>query len=740
MLSNGGLAQSTPVGVSGEVSLSVYADNDKGIVGEPIVFDVVNVSGMDLSGFTYTLSDAPLDQLVEWFWTITPPAGAATTWSNVTRLAPGHNSRLTAYGRRNFIIPDVAGTWTFEVFGVDRQGNTLTASASKVVSSIDSLVSQTNTWLLYTDDLGSAPTHNASREYTSIDTLLGDLNSFDSSRGIIRVLVQGGKQYAQTLAVGPRFMDTDLVIFESYGGSNAEINPTATTQFLFDSGKSTSDTNFIFKGIDVVGPWDMTTETPDGLTDGTDVFRTSPETDTVARYISLVDCSVKGGALTLYGVGNENIWWFGENSVLADSQEQKVLSANSMFRGCDISDPPMALAGGRRNQSVTDDARRNAHTGIRSYRVSVLDACTFFSACGWSYCSVGGWPAVQGPVLFRTDGDAAGRINMQRCVVEGAIEFRPTSVGANPTNALIERCTVMTTHTLGLLNGVIDIANSGVTIRNCQVGGQSAARTAGSENRTPWINLDSNLASRTENTDPVRILNNTAVDLIDGSRTYSITNVVEAFSQQEVSNNLEYAPNYDTPHQPDGALVAESGVTFINPGAVMGYTVHEFTLVSDLAVGATSGVFSWFNDWDGVAVDDTTFSGSFRKDAIWDGSILGYINNFVTTDDGAGNGIVINKTASGWSITNNLSTGDTRSGFVESGVLKAGTYYLQLDRRHNLAGIVPGTAAGVNDGQLYAPAVAVTPDNAALVPYYDFKGNVRSSGSPTKGAIDPNGT
>lgn len=737
ILSGAGLLQSSPT--SATVSLTRVGTNSTNAVGEAIEFEATDVSGLDLSGYTYTLADAPLDQLVEWYWTITAPGGAATTWSAPTRLAPGHNARLTAYGRRGFIIPDVAGTWTFAVFGVDKNGATVSASASCEVVTTSSVVTDQNSWVLYTDTLpggGVEGTDYATgRAYATWDNLVTALEGY-SGGGAVRVRLQGGSTWSAANQFFPRFSNYTQLIMEPYGSGRATIN--TGSEGFYDDTHAENSHNLQLRGIDIIPEWDMTTESPFGADGGWNISATAGS----PRAISFSD-----GSLTGLGGNATTIKVYCENIDFLDGPEFNIIGQTPMFvRGSNFDAPAASLMGGRRNENSTDSTWRNAHGNLRENGFQVLDGCTFHNQGGWSYTTGGEWVFTQQTLRFIPSGTTSpgGRLNIQRCIFEPGLYILNTNPGPEevPTNVLIERSVFLSHHQFGNLDGMLDIRCSGVTVRNCALLGSSAGGSSSEfVTRTPNIYLKSDVSTDTTNTDPVRIIANTGIDLRTGARTYTLVNVVEAFSQQEITNNIEYAPNYDTPHQPDGALVAETGTTPVNTGSRLGYTHHQFTLASDLAVGATSGVFSWFNDVDGVAVDHTTFNTGAEKDNIFNNAITGYIQNFATTGDGVsvgGGSITINKTAGGWSITNNLDTGDTRGSFIVSGVLKAGTYRLQLDRRHDPV-VKSGTASGANDGQLWAPASAVTPDDPAKVPHFDFFGHTRSSGSPTKGAIDPLG-
>ena len=695
-------------------------------VGEAIRFEAVDVTGLSVTDGPYDRYD-PLDHEIEWFWTITAPTGEPSEWTAVNRLAPLHNDRLSAYGRYGFVVPRSAGTWRFDVWGVDANGDTVEAAATVDVAPWGDVAADADTWLLHDGDLTGAPVHDAARRYATWDGMVAALKSVTAG-GHIRVQIKGGATFSQTSVLALADIDCTSLILHTYGSGRATVTHVPGGGDFYEDNWF-NDQNVILCGLDIVGPWDSTVEGPDDTTVRIAVdMITNGEERGPERGLNIFDCTFSGWGNTFY-CDNQMVHMYLEDVVITNHLELALFSNGVWYlRGCNFDDHPLALCGGRRNDASTaDGAQRNAHAITRGGGIRVIDACQMFCHNGWSWWDSGGWPAAQPNVRFDVDPSSAptAKCNIQRSVFEGhGIAIGSTSDTAiGPTNILIERNIILGIHQ----PPKVETALSGVTIRNNVIIGASASRSAVASVR-PRIVLDSRLVhAASGNNDPVRLVNNTIVDLLPADGAFVGLTVAEAFPDQAVANTLEYAPNYATPHQPDGTLVAEPGTTPICGGARMGFTHHRFTLVSDLAPGTSSAEIPWFDDYDGVAVDDTTFAGGAGKHNLFGGSYSGRSSSYWTTAEG---------------LSFSLSpTGVTLSLASDAGyTILSGDYRLQLDRRHNLSGPIPGSATPAADGQLWAPAAPAVPDAPLAVPHFDFFGRVRSAVEPTKGAIDPNAT
>lgn len=701
VLSSGGLAVASQT----SATVTLTRTGSYNVIGEPIVFEATSVTGLDTSEASFVMSDAALDQLVEWEWTITPPAGAATTWAYPTRLMPGHNARMTAYGRWGFIVPDVAGTWTFSVFGVDRNGTPVTASETATVVSRESVVADSAAWLLYDGDLTGAPTHDASNRYTSWDALKNALHAAGSDP--VRVRVKGGASSVATGQLSGPSLSMPLVMFHGYGSGKYTVSNNGSFR-LIESNFGTAR-QLIFEDMIFEGPFDANTETGaevEGVYLGNGHTGSAPW--------SFRNCELNGWLTGIF-TDSSQLTTYVEDCGFTDWAGSAVFMQRPgiHMRGCNMEQPATQPSGGH--------AKAASFGGIRG-EVGILDGCVSFNNSSPFYGAGNAWPSPQPAVRFSvtTSAGGSGRTNAQRCVLSPSVSVQNSGeYGASfgPTNLLLERCTI-----LGhFFPGIIDVDNSGVTVRNCMVLGAAADR-APNLSTTTFINIDSHLddTGAGVNTDPIRIINNTVVDQnSDAGVSIAEVNVEEAFSTQTISNNTSYAPNYTPAVQPNGALTPQSGITPLAGGARMNYTHYLYNLASGVADGNSSPEIPWWTDVDGRSITQALADGGaevhYLKNAS-SGAVLG------STD-----GLTFSTSATGVTINNN--TGST---------LAAGNYRIQIDLRHSPPGIIPGTASVANDGRLWS--VSATPDNAALVPHFDFFGNTRSSGSPTLGAIDPNGT
>lgn len=712
------IAQLTPEASVATISITRGAVET---IYEAVTFEVTDFGEADITTGSFEAYEPAWTEIGRNAkWTITCPEGEADSWVAPERLTTAQKNRKVAYGNSGFFIPTTAGEYTIEFESWDKSGTPISGSGSFTVKALEDVYTSARTFILYDgSDLTGAPTHDVANRYTDYNSARDAFFSSMSS-GHSRLAILGGDEYTVADYFGTRDK-TYCGHVGSYGTGRAICNVPVDKRFFFQNG--TGGPGMTFNGLDVIGTWDATTEIG-GQPNDLFSFQHDVAYSGGERF-SMSDMKIAGGNKGILVQYHTNV--FAEDVEFADHLDFSIYHERtdwSGFRGCKFEDDPACLAGGRRYTRAGASVFRNNHSHIRTayHGNYTVDGCTFFGQRAWTYNGNFLWVAFQQMLRINTSGEQDPRLNMQRSIVEGSMSVGSLADSTQyPGNILIAK-----NYFMGTCNSTyLELKISGSLVCDNIFVQPDTGPAPGANINSPQIWIASDVSSTPTNNDPVVIEGNTVIDERTGTLTWDgFINVSEAFTSQTVRDNLEYAPNYDTPYSSDGALSGTATYTAINEGTKIGYTNHEVTVDSDIANGNSSDVFPWFNDNDGVAVDETTFSGGAGYHELFIGHPLGYPENFYHDDGGNGDGtgdILFTLTSSGVQWQN-----------VSGGTIAAGDYYLQLDRRHNLAGYATGTATPASAGKVYRPSSDVTPAGTPSKIQFDLSLRTGSS----KGALE----
>ena len=206
----------------------------------------------------------------------------------------------------------------------------------------------------------------------------------------------------------------------------------------------------------------------------------------------------------------------------------------------------------------------------------VVDGCEFYSNTGW-FVNLHPYRTQQPCFRFNTNGKAGGFINMQRTTCEGGQEMVSiSSEGAHrvggAVNAILDKLVLLGSH---MSSYGIRVQQGGVTIRNVLAIFPDTPRlyddTFDFDPRslvnyedpmgTPNKNATDQAIAELSRTEPVRVYNNTVVNLVRADTMKKRDRIVgDGFAKAELVNftdvisvnNTTWQPNMDVPRTEDG--------------------------------------------------------------------------------------------------------------------------------------------------------------------------------------------
>lgn len=368
----------------------------------------------------------------------------------------------------------------------------------------------------------------------------------------LRIEALAGTDARPVIKASDNFSGSQLILDRTYRQGNG-----------FDAGST-------FKGLELRGTWDVTTETGDwginGITFG----------DFKANHCLLDDCEIKNinmGVRTIYqgtATRNNNVICVND-TVISDWSNYGWLDGepgHTCILGSRFSQNPDAISGGPHG------GRHNHHGPYRTSKpnTTVILSSDFFSATGWSL--IGSIQAVQPAIRWNTSPDtgSSAQLNMQSCAVESArcpiiISAAGSSFKSRLVNAIIEGTIAVAGFAA---TRVIGVTHGGVTIRNNILVFSSAeydATPIGGQSRRPHAFVSTPTNGRGNGTDaknltgPMNIYNNTLINLSDAGAADVYQDVKMGFETWNVVNNLIHEPNVGTPNTPYMPLASSVAFT-----------------------------------------------------------------------------------------------------------------------------------------------------------------------------------
>jgi hypothetical protein len=425
------------------------------------------------------------------------------------------------------------------------------------------------------------------RRFTSLSGALSTLASASTPH---RIVLENGQTHTMTSAFGiyePRGASGTCMRIEARaktgprpvialsGGNFA--GSSFNERFIVDrqrEGSPSATHGTVFQYIEVRGEWDTRTETGN-----TGVFYNNEGPQTGSTHVVADQCVVSG--LWTFIVQTD----FNDNAGVSDGSDSGIMLCLSDNRITDWADYGFfsgararhVFLGNRIAQNVdaqgggpkTDPPDNTRHGPLRISRpdTDIVASNDLFSCTGWAP-----WGALHGQqaaLRWGTGPNLPGmRLNMQNNALETpwtALLLIPasSSVGRQLSNAVVEGNLMVSGFQA---RASIECAHGGLTLRNniCihpdipldsrSFGGLNSGIQS---NSFVWLSGGSSGGNPNNNSTPIRIYNNTFVNLTrDNFGGNIVTNTI-GFSNVTVRNNIVHEPNLsNTPHAPMTSTVA----------------------------------------------------------------------------------------------------------------------------------------------------------------------------------------
>ena len=688
-----------------------------GVITAPagIWFEVTNIAGFAAAGGPAPgeVYDPSFHEIT-FIWTVNgSPLAPYTAPQNMVQ---GWNDPNHAYGKKvAFHFPD-PGTYQIDLWAVDRNGTTGTASTTLVVADPDSLYPGTNT-VCFSNDPGEtwAGEKPGCQRITSYGSLQG---AIDSAGGPLRILFKRG----QTIEDDSRLrVDTGSRWLNHIGAWGSGAKPVIVPRrsgFLYEFKNANPVTHFTVADIRFQGGWDAASET--GIPGQAPFYWLENQTDcqyTISR------CEFDGF---------DNIWLgVGDSSgvvVVADCVATNWRDYGGYIHSCP--NQRFALIGSRFQQNV--DAQNgppppwgkngfyNDHGPLRYAHLgdAYLACSDFFSRNGWS---VLGSDKADQPCLRinATPTTNPADCIIERCVCEGGyqvvtLEAKNAATTEYPGNFLIDRALLIATPKT--FKSFITVEFGGTTIRNC-VGVMADVPAYHTNSWQGAIKVETQ-APATGNLDgPLQFYGNSFVNLRgtgnDPGDPWPVVNETTTFNNTDFQNNIAHGPGLDTPVSagPIDLATTLQGVTPRYKGVLYNeFGQEDGTFASTIANGASftlaypAGTDQAY--WQAIEAIDT------RHMLAMDNSIFHAVLGEFTVAFEAAQVRITNLTGSSWN---------------------SGTAWrLKLDRK-SLKSSIPATYANPGTLPLPRPTSAIG-SGLGLLPHDDFEAVVR--GGQTAGALN----
>ncbi|MEP0964115.1 MAG: hypothetical protein ABJG75_20165 [Roseobacter sp.] len=446
-----------------------------------------------------------------------------------------------------------------------------------------------------TGNYGNAP--SGAQRFTSLTAAFSVL---DAALTPHRILLERGQTHVIDSPLGyrpPTNASGISLRIEALAGTSAR--PVLQASSSFTSGRraliedaSLQDANGIdngavISGIELHGTWDVTSETGNW---GTDAINFS---DNRSEHCVVDDCVIANvnvaiRTTNLSASGRSNRAYFVNDTIVSDWSNYGIFDGDSgqtSILGSRIAQNVDAITGGPK-----DDTHNN-HGPYRAAapNKTVFLSTDFFSSTGWS--PINSVLAVQPAIRWNTSAGvgSGAQLNMQSCAIESAgdpivLSAANNSSNSRATNSIIEGSIVVggfqATRLIGLTHGGVTLRNNVLIFPDTQynatpIGGLSRGLDAFVASAT---NGDGNGTDATNLAAPIRIYNNTLVNLSNMSTPHVWQDAIMGFSNvnTNLENNLIHAPNIGAAYQG-----VRNSVAFIP--RYRGYRADASTLYTDYA-------------------------------------------------------------------------------------------------------------------------------------------------------------
>lgn len=539
---------STDSGGSGSVSITTLRRSDQEMAPEAAFFRAV-VSGFDATDRSSNKNayDASYHDL-RYRWTVTRQGQGFSPRPTVKlkNLPQAHDDTNTGYGKEFGHVFTDPGTYVVACEVRDRSGTTGSASTQITVVNPASVASGNATIVVAKDgNFSGAPSGNQVTSWNAA------YNALDALNGAGRILLKRGESHA----IGNERIDGgfDNFYVGAWGSGGDPVLQTSGNNDAFDILNAFTG-DFVLTDIDLQGPWNSVTEAGSHPGKGINVSSSGN-----SKYVLLNNCDLSGfsqsilsmksaNSLTLTALHNTVITNWADYGIFQPENMNGILMVTASV----VCQDENAMMGG----DVNKNAVSNQHGPVRIAGIGYvyMAASEFFSRNSWAL--QGGIANDQSCVRWNTGQDAGSHGIFERCVFEGGdgpfstARSNSNSVPANVTNLLLDKCLLIATATSSAFMGV---QPNGVTVRNSVFLKPNRPYFAGDFNNI----MDAEPAgggSLTTPNDPVKIYNNTFVNLLSPANTNNNLDTLEnfnAFNVTAISNNVLAAPNFTSQQSED---------------------------------------------------------------------------------------------------------------------------------------------------------------------------------------------
>ncbi len=525
--------------------------------------EAIDLSGFDVGGPGPGEIYDPSFHEITYIWTV--QGAPLAPYNAPENMVPGWNNPNVTYGKRAaFCFPD-PGTYTIVLWAVDASGTTGTTRTTIVVVPADSLYPGDQT-IVHASDGNFLGAPSGAVQVSSLSALQSAIQATSLPT---RVLFKRGETVLDVNLISrPSGSSTGRMDHVGAWGTGAApvLRP-----LPFDTGNmitwrsSGPETQITVESVKIKGYWDPDTETGslgggsplqwrDKNTSAKILLWNIEITNFDAQQLSankapcdvmVADCDIRNWQQ--YG------FYCGENS-----------EGKFAFLGCRVTQSPNALNGGPKK------GLSNNHGPIRitSCKWIVGDLCDLFSNNGWSGkydCQ----PCLR--IATSPEGTTGTTMNWCRSVMENGyqiinLEGENETSEDNPGNFVFDQLLLLGT-TRQRAKGV-SIQKGGTTLRNIYYFQPDAPRYIGGPSN--FFDFTANNPNGTNNNEPIRLYNCTAVSLISAANEGSggPMNLVDgtgSFADVTIENNIVHIPNGSLPVTASGPLDLSATVPNVTP-------------------------------------------------------------------------------------------------------------------------------------------------------------------------------
>lgn len=523
------------------------------VAPEGITFEV------ELSGFDTTAGRGGYDPRLHdlyYVWNFGDRGGYTAPVNTV----PQHKNANVGYGPIVSHVFKTVGTYTVSVKVIESSsGKTATASYKVITGDADIVFPGANT--LFVDRRGNysgAPKGAAG--YLSLNAALAGARKSGQPK---RIMLRRGQSYP-TNSIRLRGNDGSLFFCAAPGnGTKPELvwkNGQHNSFFWIDDVDPKKTKDLTLDNIRFQGPWDSATES--GNPHISAIYTGG---DKKPSYIMVNGCEIDGFSMGIASVQTANAKdvLIINNTDITNWRSIGIFEENQGYTsvlGCRIAQDVNALSGGPR------DGSHNEHGCIRiqNGRKFVMDGCDLFSRNGW-YRNIDGWHTNQPCLRWNQGANKGALANIQRSSAEGGYEVFGVSVvnrSIAPTlqNTIIDKCVLVGNF---MSASLIRVQYAGTTIRNCLFVHPDVPRDiSGIYNPFSFIHLDGPGPDHANATGPIRIYNNSFVNLMTDAHAFEgkdgssapLRNKENRFTNVIEENNVVHQPNLRVPQVGDAPI------------------------------------------------------------------------------------------------------------------------------------------------------------------------------------------